>query len=94
MLIFIKNNQVLQHEERINKVKLRKVLFKINMMKKKKSNLLLNICCSCHIHRRYYLTWMKFSSRKIGLRMVWKVLEYLPLLSDWTIGPELLSGAI
>jgi hypothetical protein len=36
MLIFIKNNQVLQHEERINKVKLRKILFKINMLQKTK----------------------------------------------------------
>jgi hypothetical protein len=34
MLVFIKHNQVLQQEERINKVKLRKVLFKINMMQK------------------------------------------------------------
>ena len=35
MLIFIKNNQVLLHEERINKVKLRKILFKLNMLQKK-----------------------------------------------------------
>jgi hypothetical protein len=36
MFIFIKNSQVLQHEERISKVKLRKVLFKINMLQKTK----------------------------------------------------------
>jgi hypothetical protein len=36
MLIFIKNDQVLQHEERINKIKLRQILFKIKMLQKTK----------------------------------------------------------
>jgi hypothetical protein len=36
MLISIKCNQVLQHKERINKVKLRKILFKINILQKTK----------------------------------------------------------
>jgi hypothetical protein len=36
MIHKIKNNHVLQHEERITKVKLRKILFKINMLQKTK----------------------------------------------------------
>jgi len=71
MFIFIKNNQVLQHEERINKVKLRKVLFKINMLQKTKIILFIikDLLLMSYSLKILFNTDDVFG-RKIGLRMV------------------------
>jgi hypothetical protein len=71
MFIFIKNNQVLQHEERINKVKLRKVLFKINMLQKTKiiPFIIKDLLLMSYSLKILFNTDDVFG-RKIGLRMV------------------------
>jgi len=79
MLIFIKNDQVLQHEERINNVKLGQIFFKIKMLQKTKIiQFIIKDLFLISNSLKILFNMDDFLARKIGLRMAWKVSEYLP----------------
>jgi len=88
MLMFIKNDQVLQHEERINKVKLRQILFKIKMLQKTKITQfiikdLLLISNSLKILFNMDDVFGEKNWFKNGMESI----RISSALSDWTIGP-------
>lgn len=93
MFIFIKNNQVLQHEERINKVKLRKVIFKINMLQKTKiiPIIIKDLLLMSYLLKILFNTddvcgeknWFKNGIKSIIISSVFIRLDHWPRTSFW-----------